>query len=225
MNAPRHFTALSPAQLQAQINGLQRSVDGLSAQLAEQEQIIQGLKGLGDLAGDGPRSDIGPIERYLQDAYNLRPEIVRTEQLEFTVQADDTGITETTPSQRIDPEFAFILRRIKGFASMLEGQGPLSSPFMTFNVDDQGRARNGVFRNPIRMSYLVNVDGSPAHDYVWDAFYVFQPGADVIVNWSFAGSIAANESAIWGVSLTGDVVRVRSLPGGALITDPSGRRR
>jgi hypothetical protein len=178
-----------------------------------------------------PRSDIGPVEQYLQDAYNLRPEVVRVEQLEFRIRVVDGVTTFQTPSQRIDPEFIFVMRRIKGYAGFaIDPQG--TPPFCigaVFNIEDQGRARGGVFRNPIRMSILCDRNGSPAHDMVFDSFYVFVPGADVAVNWQLDPAIFTGEDAPpfieFGVSITGDVLRTRTLPGGALVTDDLGRRR
>lgn len=175
-----------------------------------------------------PRSDIGPVERYLQDAYNLRPEVVRVEQLEFRITIVNGAITFQTPSQRLDPEFAFILRRIKGYGSFAvpaPGDLPIINQAV-FNIEDQGRARGGIFRNPIRMSILAYPAGGPAHDMVFDSFYVFVPGADVAVNWAVQLANLPQEASVeFGISITGDVLRTRTLPGGALVTDALGRRR
>jgi len=195
---------------------------------------LDGLHSVAEL-GDAPRSDIGPVANYLADVYELRPEVVRTEHLEFRIQFTAGVETFRTGAQRIDPEFIFALRRIKGYAStanVVLGQGQVGLPVQwveqaVFNVRDQGRARGGIFANPIRMSVLCDIQGSPAHDMVWDSFYTFVAGADISVDWTV---VAANVPQVgvveYGISITGDVLRTRRLPGGAMvISNPSGERQ
>lgn len=174
-----------------------------------------------------PRSDVGPVAQYLADIYELRPEVVRIEQLEFSITFVDGVETQRTISQRVDPEFLFALRRIKGWASAPADTAQFVEN-ASFNVVDQGRARGGIFRNPIRMSTLCDISGSPAHDMVWDAFYGFVAGADVDVDWTvvLAGIPTDDATVRFGVSLTGDLIRTRRIPGGAMVvSDDEGRQR
>ncbi|HMO94947.1 MAG TPA: hypothetical protein PKD27_02435, partial [Tepidiformaceae bacterium] len=174
------------------------------------------LQGLHEFHGE-PRSDVGPVAQYLADVYELRPEVVRIEQLEFVITFTNGVETARTVSQRVDPEFMFALRRIKGWASAPDDTSQFVD-MVTFNVDDQGRARGGIFRNPIRMSTLCDINGSPAHDMVWDAFYGFVAGADVDVTWNVDTTDFPEQGVVrFGVSLTGDLLRTRRLPGGAMV--------
>jgi hypothetical protein len=165
--------------------------------------------------GSSPRSDIGPIAEYLRDITKLPPELVRPEQLNFQINIVNQVVNTTTPSQRVDPEYTFAMRRIKGFVS----DPVLLSPqiFLTqFNVRDQGRARGGVFTNPVNMGVLVGA-GGPAHDMIWDSFYAFVPGADMIVDWfPNLAAFGANTNITFGVAITGDLVRTRRLADGTL---------
>lgn len=168
------------------------------------------MDGNGFGSGD-PRSDIGPIAEYLKDVTKLPPELTRIEQFSFTIEVDAMGgITATTPSNRIDPEYVFALRRIKGFISDPDTNLAVSH-LITFNIADQGRARGGIFDDPINLAVLVNNN----HDMVWDSFYGFVPGADILVNWTVATGI--DSALMAGVSITGDLVRVRRLASGTLI--------
>lgn len=183
------------------------------------------LEGINELGGE-PRSDIGPVAGYLADVYELRPEVVRPEQLEFTITFVNQVETARTGAQRVDPEFVFALRRIKGWASAPAATAQFVEQ-ATFNIRDQGRARGAIFNNPIRMSTLADIVGSPAHDMVWDGFYVFVAGSDLSVDWTVvAASLPANGTVQFGISITGDLLRTRRLPGGAMVvSDQQGRER
>lgn len=185
------------------------------------------LQGLHELHGE-PRSDVGPVAQYLADLYELRPEVVRIEQIEFRIVIEDGAITFQDGSKRIDPEFLFGLRRIKGYASAPADTAQFVE-LMTFNVSDQGRARpRGIFLDDIRMSVLCDINGSPAHDMVWDAFYGFVAGADISAIWNPRDlALFPQEGRVeFGISLTGDVIRTRRLPGGAMVvSDDRGNER
>lgn len=169
-----------------------------------------------------PRSDLGPIENYLADIAKLPPELTRPEQLNFRIQIDRSGapatITTTTPSRRVEPEYVFALRRIKAFVSNPELNG-IDVDLMEFQIRDQGRARGGIFDSRVNMAVLVGPSG-PAHDMVFDSFYAFVPGSDVIVDWTpdltLLGGVQDETRVVYGVSLTGDLVRVRTLPDGTV---------
>jgi hypothetical protein len=163
--------------------------------------------------GDSPRSDIGPIMEYLKDATKLPPEVVRPEQLLFELQVDATpaSIFETA-SQRVEPEYIFVLRRLKGYVSVPQTNDAFIHG-ITFNIRDQGRARGGIFNNAINMAVLANSQ----HDMVWDTFYAFVPGSDVIVEWTIDAARVGANALITGVSITGDLVRVRRLDNGTLV--------
>lgn len=203
-------------------------IQGLRDGFNELRGKVEGLRELRGLGGD-PRSDIGPVERYLQDGYNLPPEVVRIEHLEFRIRIEDGKVTFQDAPKSIDPEFTFILRRIKGWAASNDEQ-TLQTPLphkVTVNLADNGRARQGLFEDPIRLSTLCQVDGSPAHDMVWDAFYRYQVSATVKAVWDFDVD-AFDDTGVdveFGIAVTGDLVRTRTLPGGALITDTRGDRR
>lgn len=183
------------------------------------------LAGIHELSGE-PRSDIGPVAQYLADVYELRPEVVRIEQLEFRTIFTNGAELQTTGAQRIDPEFVFALRRIKGYASAQDGSFQFPE-LATFNIRDQGRGRGGLFSNPIRMSVLTDRLGSPTHDMVWDAFYSFVAGGDISVDWVVdAANIPQQGRVEFGISITGDLIRTRRLPGGAMVvSDSRGRQR
>ncbi len=179
--------------------------------------------------GGSPRSDIGPISGYLQDVYNLAPEVVRIDQFEFRLTVASRVVTFQSEAKQVDPEFLFAVRRIKGFGFTADVQGIAATlpHAITVNLADKGRARAGLFEDPIRMSYLIsNKDGNSIQEFVWDAFYRFQPGATMAAVW--VATVASLEAAVtyeYGISVTGDVLRSRTLPGGALLTDPRGRAR
>ena len=183
------------------------------------------LRGIHELDGE-PRSDIGPVAQYLADIYELRPEVVRVEHLEFRIVIDGNAVIFESGAKRIDPEFAFALRRIKGYASAPAATAQFVEQ-VVFNISDQGRARGGIFQDPIRMSVLAQVDGSPAHDMVWDSFYTFVAGADISAEFTIADISALPQGRVeYGVSITGDVIRTRRLPGGAMVvSDQRGNQR
>jgi len=170
--------------------------------------------GLG--SGD-PRSDLGPILDYLKDITKLPPEVTRPEQYSFDIRIQNGAVLGLPNNvDRVDPEYVFAMRRIKGSVSRPEVNGELVH-FMDFNVVDQGRARGGVFRNPISMAVLVGM-GGPAHDMVWDTFYAFVPGSDIQLDFQPAlANFPAVSDATFIVSITGDLVRTRRLPDGTLV--------
>ncbi len=170
---------------------------------------------MADGFGNSPRSDLGPVAEYLKDITKLPPEVTRPEQFNFKirVQNGQTLAGFPTPSNRIDPEYVFALRRIKGFVSDPTVNEAFSHLF-EFNIRDQGRARGSIFDDPINMAVLVR----QAHDMVWDSFYAFVPGSDVSVDWTVDTTGLPDVSDITvGVSLTGDLVRVRRLADGTLV--------
>ena len=165
--------------------------------------------------GDSPRSDLGPIGEYLKDITKLPPEVTRPEQFNFQIRVQNQQVVNgfPTPSNRIDPEYVFALRRIKGVISNPLVNQAFSHLF-EFNISDQGRARGTIFDDPINMGVLV----LSAHDMVWDSFYAFVPGSDVSVDWTFDATQLPQVSDITvGVSITGDLVRVRRLSDGTLV--------
>lgn len=165
--------------------------------------------------GNAPRSDIGPIGEYLKDITKLPPEVTRPEQFNFKIRVTNQQIANgfPTPSNRIDPEYVFALRRIKAFISdPLVNQA--YSHLFEFNVADQGRARGSIFDDPINIAVLA----LQTHDMVWDSFYAFVPGSDMIVDWQVdTNELPAISDITVGVALTGDLVRVRRLSDGALV--------
>lgn len=183
------------------------------------------LNGVNELGGE-PRSDVGPVAQYLADLYELRPEVVRVEQLEFRLAIEGNVVTFESEAKRIDPEFIFAMRRIKGWASAALNTAQFV-PEVTFNITDQGRARGGIFRDPVRMSVLCDINGSPAHDMVWDSFYTFVAGADISAEFVVRDLSALPVTLVeYGISVTGDVLRTRRLPGGAMVvSDGRGLQR
>lgn len=168
--------------------------------------------------GSDPRSDIGPIAEYLRDITKLPPELVRPEQFRFRIRIQAQVITFTSPADRVDAEYVFALRRIKGSASN-PTVNAADLHRMEFNIQDQGRGRGGLFRNPINMSTLAGTSG-PGHDMIWDSFYAFVPGSDISVDFTVLGALGdfiAQGDITFFVSLTGDLVRTRKLADGTLI--------
>jgi hypothetical protein len=87
---------------------------------------------------------------------------------------------------------------------------------LTMQVQDQGRARGGIWNNPFNMAMLTSTSG-PMNDAVWDGMYVFSPGADVSVTWAIIAARLGANTFFAGVSLMGDLVRVRTLNDGTLV--------
>lgn len=163
-----------------------------------------------------PRSDIGPIEDYLRDATQLPPSVVRPEQLLFEVTTTAQGVINTqTANQRVEPEYIFVLRRIRGYVDDPANHYTLMNG-LTVQVQDQGRGRGGIWNNAFSMAHLTSTSG-PMNDAVWDGFYAFAPGADVEVIWTVIAARLGANAIIAGVSLMGDLVRVRELDDGTLI--------
>jgi len=167
--------------------------------------------------GSDPRSDIGPIAEYLKDITKLPPEIVRPEQYRFRIRIQAQAQTFVSTADRIDAEYVFALRRIKGSVSNPTVNAP-DLHRMEFNIVDQGRGRGGIFRNPINMSTLAGTSG-PGHDMIWDSFYAFVPGSDINVDFTVLGALTdfiQGGDITFFVSLTGDLVRARRLADGTL---------
>lgn len=163
-----------------------------------------------------PRSDLGPILDYLQDATKLPPAVVRPEQLLFELETDAQGAQlAVTTSQRVEPEYLFVLRRIRGYVSVPATNYPFVHG-ITAQIVDQGRARGGIFNNAVNMAHLCSTSG-PMNDMVWDTFYVFVPGADVNVTWTIDAARVGANALVTGLSLMGDLIRVRELDNGTLI--------
>jgi|GEM_PF-3415430 len=206
-----------------QLQEVTRAVNELGARLAASES-----RGLSSLGGGEPRSDIGPVSGYLQDVYNLAPEVLRTEHLRFELQIREGAVLFQTDPQRIDPEFVFALRRIRIVGHCTDAaQINFAGPHVTFNIEDQGRGRSGVFLNPISIVETANHNGNYAGEIVWDGFYRFVSAANLRGLWSFDPTQLNVSGATYTfiASVCGDVLRVRTLPGGAMITGPGGTPR
>jgi hypothetical protein len=168
------------------------------------------------LGSGDPRSDLGPILDYLKDIAKLPPEVTRPEQYSFNIRILNGAINAQNNVSRVDPEYVFAMRRIKGSVSRPEVNGELVH-LMDFNVVDQGRGRGGIYRIPISMAVLVGM-GGPAHDMVWDSFYAFVPGSDIQLDFLPAlAQFPQVSDATFIISVTGDLVRTRRLPDGTLV--------
>jgi hypothetical protein len=97
-------------------------------------------------------------------------------------------------------------------------------PEITFNIEDQGRGRGGVFLNPISIVETANHNGTYAGEIVWDGFYRFVVSASLRGLWSFDANLLQGEDVVYTfvASISGDVLRARTLPGGAMITSQNG---
>jgi hypothetical protein len=211
------------AALHAQVQALTSALNGMHSRLSG----VESGGGLGALHGGEPRSDIGPISGYLQDVYNLAPEVVRVEHMRFDLRIVNQIITFQSEAKRIDPEFAFALRRLRivGWCSD-EANLNFASPDVTFNIEDQGRGRGGVFLDPISIVETANHNGTFAGELVWDSFYRFVAAASIRGLWTVDLSLMpANETVVFTASIEGDLLRTRTLPGGAMVTNPSGTPR
>lgn len=214
--SPNNPLAAHLAQIGKAINSLNERLSGL-----------EGSAGLGALASGEPRSDIGPISGYLQDVYNLAPEVLRTEHLRFELQVQNQAVVFQTDAQRIDPEFVFALRRLRivGYCTDLQQQN-FCGPEITFNIEDQGRGRGGVFLNPVSIVETANHDGTYSGELVWDGFYRFVTSASIRGIWSVNPALLLGGGTYTFVaSICGDVLRTRTLPGGAMITGQGGTPR
>lgn len=206
-----------------QLQDLTRAVNALGSRLHD----VESKGGLGSLGGGEPRSDIGPVSGYLQDVYNLAPEVLRTEHLRFELAVLNQAVVFQTEPQRIDPEFVFALRRIRitGFCSDAE-QVNFCGPEITFNIEDQGRGRGGVFLNPISIMETADKNGNYSGELVWDGFYRFVTAASLRGIWTVDPTLLLGTGRYTFVaSISGDVLRTRSLPGGAMITGQGGTPR
>lgn len=221
MNAP---TVNPLAEVWKHIKGLSSAYSELMDRVDAVERRAKSLSGLG--SGE-PRSDIGPVSGYLQDVYNLAPEVLRTEHIRFDLRIENKAIVSQTEPQRIDPEFAFALRRIRvvGWCSDDEVTN-FASPDITFNIEDQGRGRGGVFLNPVSIAETADKNGNYAGEIVWDSFYRFVAGASLRGLWTIdPTTLPSTDTYIFTASISGDVLRTRTLPGGALITSQNGTPR
>jgi len=210
-----------------QLQDVTRAINGLGERVAGIEGLASKRGGLGSLGGGEPRSDIGPVSGYLQDVYNLAPEVLRTEHVRFDIQIQNGGVIFETDAQRIDPEFVFALRRLRIVGHCTdETQTNFCGPSVTFNVEDQGRGRGGVFLNPVAINETANHNGSYAGEIVWDGFYRFVVSASLKGLWSFDPALLPGAGVYtFTASISGDVLRARTLPGGAMITGQGGAVR
>jgi len=211
------------AAMWKQLQDVTRAVNEVGTRLSG----LEGRGGLGSLSGGEPRSDIGPVSGYLQDVYNLAPEVLRTEHLRFELQIQGGAVVFQTDAQRIDPEFVFALRRIRIVGHCTDvAQVNFAGPSITFNIEDQGRGRGGVFLNPVSIVETANHNGTYAGEIVWDGFYRFVVSASLKGLWSFDVSLLpGNGIYTFVAAISGDVLRARTLPGGAMITSQSGTPR
>lgn len=211
-------------QMWKQLQDLTAAHNAMVEQLREMEKNAQ----FGALSGGEPRSDIGPVSGYLQDVYNLAPEVLRTEHLRFELQIKNGQVVFQTDAQRIDPEFVLALRRIRitGWCSDPANVN-FASPAITFNIEDQGRGRGGVFLNPISIVETANHNGTYAGEIVWDGFYRFVVAASLKGLWSFDLALLTGTDVVYTfvAAISGDVLRARTLPGGAMITSQGGTPR
>ena len=211
------------AEMWRHLQNVTHAVNELGARL----HGVESRGGLSSLGGGEPRSDIGPVSGYLQDVYNLAPEVLRTEHLRFELAVENQAIVFQTDAQRIDPEFVFALRRIRitGFCNDAQ-QTNFCGPDITFNIEDQGRGRGGVFLNPISIMETANHNGTYAGEIVWDGFYRFVTSASIKGIWTVdPSSLAGAGRYTFVASICGDVLRTRTLPGGAMITGQGGTSR
>lgn len=201
------------------VNDIGRRLSGLEG--------LASRGGLGALGSGEPRSDIGPVSGYLQDVYNLAPEVLRTEHVRFDIQIQNGAVVFQTDAQRIDPEFVFALRRLRIVGHCTDAtQLNFFGPHVTFNIEDQGRGRGGVFLNPIAANETANHAGVYQGEIVWDGFYRFVVSASLRPLWSFdPGQLPGQGIYTFTASISGDVLRARTLPGGAMITSQGGAVR
>jgi hypothetical protein len=217
---------MNPNQMGAmwrQLQDITRAVNGMGERLAG----LESKGGLGALGSGEPRSDIGPVSGYLQDVYNLAPEVLRTEHVRFELVVQNQAIVFQTDAQRIDPEFVFALRRLRivGFCTDALQQN-FCGPHITFNIEDQGRGRGGVFLNPVSIVETANHNGTYGGELVWDGFYRFVTSASLRALWSVDPTqLPGNGTYTFIASISGDVLRTRTLPGGAMITGQNGTPR
>jgi len=208
-----------------QLQDVTRAINEMGSRLAGLEEVRG--RGLGALGSGEPRSDIGPVSGYLQDVYNLPPEVLRTEHVRFDLQIQNQAIIFQTDAQRVDPEFVFALRRLRIVGHCSDpAQVNFCGPGITFNIEDQGRGRGGVFLNPVSIMETATHNGSYAGEIVWDGFYRFVVSASLKALWSFdLAQLPGAGIYTFTASISGDVLRARTLPGGAMITTQGGTPR
>lgn len=214
------MSQMNLAQITRALNDLHERLSGVEG--------IASKGGLGSLGSGEPRSDIGPVSGYLQDVYNLAPEVLRTEHIRFELQVRNQQIVFQTDPLRVDPEFVFALRRLRitGFSTDATDLN-FARPDITFNIEDQGRGRGGVFLTPVSIVETANHNGTYAGEIVWDGFYRFVAGASLRALWGINLTLfpANQETYTFIASVCGDVLRTRTLPGGAMITGQGGSVR
>jgi hypothetical protein len=210
-----------------QLQDVTRAINALGQRVAGIEEEVARKGNLGSLGSGEPRSDIGPVSGYLQDVYNLAPEVLRTEHVRFDIQIQNGVVIFETEAQRIDPEFVFALRRLRIVGHCTDpAQINFCGPSVTFNVEDQGRGRGGVFLNPVAINETANHNGTYAGEIVWDGFYRFVVSASLKALWSFDPALLPGAGIYtFTASISGDVLRARTLPGGAMITGQGGTPR
>jgi hypothetical protein len=210
-----------------QLQDVTRAINALGQRVAGIEEEVARKGNLGSLGSGEPRSDIGPVSGYLQDVYNLAPEVLRTEHVRFDIQIQNGVVIFETEAQRIDPEFVFALRRLRIVGHCTDpAQINFCGPSVTFNVEDQGRGRGGVFLNPVAINETANHNGTYAGEIVWDGFYRFVVSASLKALWSFDPNLLPGAGIYtFTASISGDVLRARTLPGGAMITGQGGTPR
>lgn len=210
-----------------QMGAMWRQLQSLTAAVNDMHGRLSGIEGggLGALGSGEPRSDIGPVSGYLQDVYNLAPEVLRTEHVRFELQVQNRSIIAQTDAQRIDPEFVFAMRRLRITGHSTDATDlNFAGPHITFNIEDQGRGRGGVFLNPVSIVETANHNGTYAGEIVWDGFYRFVTSASLRALWSIdLTQLPANQEIYTFIAaIQGDVLRTRTLPGGAMITGQGG---
>lgn len=127
-----------------------------------------------------------PAMNYVVDLGSISPGEMQIEALRFKLSVDGTKtppeVDFTTPSQRVQPGFYFIMNRIIGGMSD-PAQNADQIHLVEFNVMNEGRNK-GVFKTPINMSLLLG-HGGARMDLVWgqNVGFRFFEAADIIVDW------------------------------------------
>lgn len=132
------------------------------------------------------KGPLKPAMNYIVDLGSISPGEAQIEALRYKMTVDGTQtppvISFTTPSQRVQPGFYFIMNRIiAGMSKPAENTDLIH--LVEFNVDNEGRNK-AVFKTPINMSQLLGMGGARM-DLVWgeNVGFRFFEGADTIVNW------------------------------------------
>lgn len=161
-----------------------------------------------------PTATSGMLTRYREEiAHGLDPEDMRIQTLEFEGVVDAAGVVVLQPEPvRIDPEYKFFLRRIKGWIMSPEVNTSNAS-LITFQIRELGRDRD-IFRTPPTLAGIIPGFGGEAFEYVGG--YNFFAGSEIRI--TFAVKPAAFGLPGWiapgkrfAVVLLGDEVRVNVL--------------